>query len=143
MLRTWLVVLAVLGSGLCVTAVGRASLAEESRWDEARKLLAEGKAAAAKADFEELLATFPSEPDLHLFFGIAELRLRNPDGAAVSIKKALDLEPNHVEARTLLGWLELAIRGNLDGAIQQYTRVVELKPDSAAGPRQSRRRLQE
>jgi tetratricopeptide (TPR) repeat protein len=35
-----------------------------------------------------------------------------------------------VEARTLLGWFELEIRGNIDGAIHQYSKVVELKPDS-------------
>jgi tetratricopeptide (TPR) repeat protein len=129
MLRAWLV-LAILGIGLFFASDARPSLSQEARWHEARKLLAEGQAAAARSAFEELLAKFPSEPDLHLFLGIAQLRLRNPDGAAVAIKKALELNPDHVEARTLLGWLELQIRANIDGAIQQYTRVVELKPDS-------------
>ncbi|HEX9661768.1 MAG TPA: tetratricopeptide repeat protein [Candidatus Binatia bacterium] len=131
MLRTCLAVLAVLtGTSFSFAADGRSSLAQTARWGEARKLLAEGNAAAAKAAFEELLAKFPEEPDLHLFLGITQLRLRNPDAAVVAIKRAIDLDPNHVEARTLLGWFELEIRGNIDGAIQQYARVVELKPDS-------------
>jgi tetratricopeptide (TPR) repeat protein len=116
--------------GLSFAPAGMASLTQEARWAEARKLLAEGKAAAAKAAFEELLGKFPKEPDLHLFLGISQLRLRNPDAAAVSIKRALELDPGHVEARTLLGWFELEIRGNIDGAIHQYSKVVELKPDS-------------
>ena len=131
MLRTWLAVLAVLtGTSFSVAADGRSSLTQEARWGEARKFLAEGNAAGAKAAFEELLAKYPEEPDLHLFLGITQLRLRNPDAAVVAIKRAIDLDPHHVEARTLLGWFELEIRGNIDGAIQQYTKVVELKPDS-------------
>ncbi|MGH7931074.1 MAG: tetratricopeptide repeat protein [Candidatus Binatia bacterium] len=130
MLRAWLAVLAVLGISLSFTLDGRASLTQEARWDEARKLLAEGDAAAANSAFEELLAKYPKEPDLHLFLGITQLRLRNPDGAAIAIKRAIELDPDHIEARTLLGWFELEVRGNVDGAIHQYSRVVELKPDS-------------
>jgi tetratricopeptide (TPR) repeat protein len=130
MLRAWLAVLAVLGIGLSCAAEGGATLTQEARWTQARKLLAEGKAAAARSGFTELLEKFPKEPDLHLFLGISELRLRNPDGAAMAIKRAIELDPEHIEARTLLGWFELEIRGNVDGAIQQYLKVVELKPDS-------------
>ena len=131
MLRAWLAVLAVLtGTSFSFAADGRSPLAQEARWGEARKLLAEGNAAAARPAFEELLAKFPEEPDLHLFLGITQLRLRNPDAAVVAIKRAIDLDPNHIEARTLLGWFELEIRGNIDGAIEQYSKVVELKPDS-------------
>ena len=131
MLRAWLAVLVALtGMSLTVAADGNASLAQDARWREARKLLAEGNAAAAKPAFEELLAKFPEEPDLHLFLGISQLRLRDPDAAVVAIKKAIALDPKHAEARTLLGWFELEIRGNFDGAIQQYLKVVELKPDS-------------
>jgi tetratricopeptide (TPR) repeat protein len=137
MRRGWFAALAVvawsLSSIICATIYvphAWAALAEESRWDEARQLLAQGKAAAAKSAFEELLARYPDEPDLHLFLGISELRLRNPEGAALAIKRALALDPNHVEARTLLGWYELEIRGNSDAAIEQYSKVVELKPDS-------------
>ena len=86
MLRTCLVVLAVLtGMSFSFAGDGRSALAQAARWGEARKLLAEGNAAAAKAAFEELLAKFPEEPDLHLFLGITQLRLRNPDAAVVAL----------------------------------------------------------
>jgi tetratricopeptide (TPR) repeat protein len=133
MRRGWLAALALVAMGLSFIVpapVAWASLARDPRWDEARRLLAGGQAAAAKTAFEELLRQFPDKPDLHLFLGISELRLRNPDGAATAIKRALSLDPDHVEARTLLGWYELEIRGNADGAIEQYAKVVELKPDS-------------
>jgi tetratricopeptide (TPR) repeat protein len=132
MSKAWLAVLTVLaGVGFFSLAHGGSSLGQEERWAQARKSLAEGQAGAAKSGFEELLAKYPGEPDLHLFLGISQLRLRNPDAAVIAIKRAIDLDPNHIEARTLLGWIELEIRSNTDGAIQQYAKVVELKPDSA------------
>jgi tetratricopeptide (TPR) repeat protein len=131
MSRARLVALAVLTGVCCACAAyGGSSLGQEERWSEARKLLAEGKAEAAKSRFEELLKQYPREPDLHLFLGISRLRLRNPDAAVTAIERAIDLNPDHIEARTLLGWIELEIRGNIDGAIQQYRQVVELKPES-------------
>jgi Tfp pilus assembly protein PilF len=131
MSRFWLAALAAVGMVLSFSIADcGASLTQEARWQQARTLLAEGNAAAAKSGFEELLAKYPNEPDIHLFLAITQLRLRNPDGAIAAIKSALELNPNHVEALTLLGWYELEIRGNADGAIQQYAKVVELKPDS-------------
>jgi tetratricopeptide (TPR) repeat protein len=131
MLRARLAVLAIfVGFGFSFAADSGSSLSHEALWGEARKFLADGKAAAAKTAFEELLVKFPKEPDLHLFLGISQLRLRNPDAAVVAIKRAIDLDPNHVEARTLLGWVDLEIRGNVDGAIREYAKVVEIKPDS-------------
>jgi tetratricopeptide (TPR) repeat protein len=131
MLRAWLAILAILaGISFSVAAITSSSLTQEPLWGEARKFLAEGNAAKAKSAFEELLAKFPEEPDLHLFLGITDLRLRNPDAAVLAIKRAIELDPNHVEARTLLAWVELEIRGDVDGAIREYTKVVELRPDS-------------
>ncbi len=80
--------------------------------------------------FEQLQAEYPTEPDLQLFLGISQLRLRNPDAAVAAVKRAIDLDPTHIEARTLLGWIELEVRGNADAAIGEYTKVIEIKPDS-------------
>jgi tetratricopeptide (TPR) repeat protein len=131
MRRAWFAGLAILTWIYLSSAVyGASVLEQEARWLEARRQLAAGNAAAAKAALDELLARYSSEPDVYLFLGMAELRLRNPDAAVVAIKQAINLDPKHIEARTLLGWIELEIRGNIDGAIQQYATVVELKPDS-------------
>ena len=132
MLRGWLVGLAILvGTGCAFAADANSSLAHEKRWAEARKLLVEGKAAEAKVAFEDLLRQYPKEPDLHLFVGITQLRLRDPQGAIMAIKRAIALDPNHVEARTLLGWIESEVHGDFDAAIKEYEKVIELRPNSA------------
>lgn len=133
MLRGWLAVLAVLlmGTSFSFAADVNSGLSHEQRWGEARKFLAEGKAAEAKANFEDLLRQYPAEPDLYLFLGIAWLRLRDPQAAVIAINRAIAINPNHVEARTLLGWVESEIRGDFDSAIREYQKVVELRPNSA------------
>jgi Tfp pilus assembly protein PilF len=130
MLRGCLVGLAVLACvGLSSAAETTSLLVQEKQWQEARNYLTEGKAAEAKAVFESLLRRYPHEPDLHLFLGITLLRLRDPQAAESSVRKAIGLDPNHVEARTLLAWIESDVRGDFDAAIAEYKKVVELKPD--------------
>ena len=130
MLRGWLVLLAVLaGIGFSFAADPSSPLTNDNRWQEARKSLADGKAAEARATFEELLKQYPQDADLHLFLGISLLRLREPHAAEAAVKKALSIDPNHVEARTLMGWIDSEIRGDFEAAIKEYSKVVELRPD--------------
>ncbi|HZD41856.1 MAG TPA: tetratricopeptide repeat protein [Terriglobales bacterium] len=130
MLGGWLALLAVLaGIGSSFAADLRSPLANEKRWQVARQYLAEGKAAEAKATFEELLEQYPHEADLPLFLGISLLRLREPQAAEAAVRKALSINPNHVEARTLLGWIDSEIHGDFDAAVKEYAKVVELRPD--------------
>src|SRR5437762_4777519 len=132
MVGGWLAVLAVLvGIGVSFVADSGFPLSNEKRWEEARKFLAEGKPAEAKAAFEELLEKYPQEADLHLFLGITLLRLREPQAAEAAVKRALAVDPNHVEARTLLAWIDSEIHGDFDSAIEEYTKVLELRPDLA------------
>jgi tetratricopeptide (TPR) repeat protein len=130
MVRTWLAVLTVLiGFGFSYAADTNSPLRSDQRWEQARKELAQGKAGDARAAFEALLKEYPNEADLHLFLGMSLLRLRDPHAAVVAIKRAIALDPNHIEARTLLGYVELEVRGDADAAIKEYTRVIELRPD--------------
>jgi tetratricopeptide (TPR) repeat protein len=130
--------LAVLTAALAVAAAINFSLAAEfsapfandKRWEQARKDLAQGKAAEAKSTFEELLRQYPNDADLHLFLGMALLRLRDPQAAVLSIKRAIAINGNHVDARTLLGYVELEVRGDVAAAINEYRKVIELRPDS-------------
>ena len=132
MLRGWLALLAVLaGIGISFAADSKSPLLSDKRWDEARKYLAEGKAGEAKATFEQLLNNYPQEADLHLFLGITLLRLREPRGAEAAVKRALTLNPDHVEARTLLAWIDSEIHGDFDAAIEEYSKAVKLRPDLA------------
>ena len=132
MWRGWLAVLAVLlEAGFSFAADISPQLQNDRRWEEARKYLAEGKAGEAKALFEELGRQYPNEADVHLFLGITQLRLRNPEGAVAAIKRAVGENPNHAQARTLLGWIELEVRGDLEAAIKEYQKVIELRPELA------------
>jgi tetratricopeptide (TPR) repeat protein len=132
MVRAWLAVLAVLiGIGLSNAAQPTSPLPSDMRWQQARKDLAEGKAAAAKAAFEELLRDYPNEADLRLFLGMAMLRLRDPQGAVLAAKRAIALNPQHIDARTFLAWIELEVRGNVDAAIEEYQEIIELHPELA------------
>jgi len=131
---TWLAALAVailLGIGFSFAAESDSPLRSEKQWELARKDLALGKAGEAKAAFEDLLKRYPNDADLHLFLGMSLLRLRDPQAAIRAIKKAIDINPNHVEARTLLGYVELEVRGDADAAIREYRKVIELKSGSA------------
>jgi tetratricopeptide (TPR) repeat protein len=130
MVRGWLTLVALLlGIGVSFADASNPPLLRDPRWDEGRKQLAAGRAAEAKAVFDELLKEYPREPDLYLFLGIALLRLRDPDAAERNVKRAVAADPNHVEARTLLGWIESEVRGDFASAIKDYQKVVELRPD--------------
>ncbi len=136
MFKTWLAVLTVAVALLFALSSSSAaetnsSLSSDTRWEQARKDLSQGKASEAKAAFDELLKQYPNDADLELFLGMSLLRLRDPQAAVLAIKKAISIDPNHVEARTLLGYVELEVRGDVDAAIREYTKVIELKPDSA------------
>lgn len=130
MLRAWFFFLAGLWwiSFSLAFAQAEVPLGKESRWEQGRKYLAEGRTEQAKAIFEDLLKRFPDEPDLHLFLGIAHLRLRSPLAAEISIRKALHLAPNHAEARTLLGWIYSEVHHDPASAIGEYEKVIELRP---------------
>ena len=107
-------------------------LAGDSDWELGRKYLAEGKTPEAHDALTRLAQKYPAEPDVHLFLALAALRSRDPQAAAAEIDKALSLDPNHVEARTLRGWIEMEIKRDYDAAVADYERVVALKPELAA-----------
>ncbi|MBI3060705.1 MAG: tetratricopeptide repeat protein [Deltaproteobacteria bacterium] len=131
MLRAWGLCLAgLLGIAFSV-AYGQvaSSLPEENQWQQGKQYLAEGKAREAKVVLADLAKRYPKEADLHLLLAIASLRLREAQAAELYVRQALAIAPNHAEARTLLGWIDLEIRRDYDAAVQEYTRVVELKPE--------------
>jgi tetratricopeptide (TPR) repeat protein len=101
----------------------------EPQWELGKKYLAEGKHQEARNVLAELSAKYPKEPDVYLFLALASLRSRDVPRAEVDIAKALNLAPDHVEARTLRGWIALEIKRDYPAAAADYARVVELKPD--------------
>ncbi|MBI2540237.1 MAG: tetratricopeptide repeat protein [Deltaproteobacteria bacterium] len=131
MLRAWGWCLTGLLGIVFSVACGQAasSLPEENQWQQGKQYVAEGKAREAKAVLEDLAKRYPKEADLHLLLAIASLRLREAQAAELYVRQALAIAPNHAEARTLLGWIDLEIRRDYDAAVQEYARVVELKPE--------------
>ena len=133
MLRAWGLCLTVLLGISFSLAYGMAdsSFLKDSQWEQGKKFLAEGKAREAKETFAALVKRHPKEPDLYLLLGISSLRLRAAEAAEIYLKQALALAPDHVEARTLLGWIDLEVRKDYASAVKEYTRVIELRPDFA------------
>ncbi|MGH7830623.1 MAG: tetratricopeptide repeat protein [Candidatus Binatia bacterium] len=109
------------------------SLQQNSGWEQGKRYLAEGKASEAREVFEDLLKSHPKEPEIHLFLAIALLRMRDVQAAEVHIRQALVLAPDHAEARTLLGWINLEVRRDYSSAIEEYVKVVRLKPGLPEG----------
>ena len=129
MLRTWLVLAVLTGVAASYPAYGVTLSRDDPRWQQAREDLAHGRTSEAKAEFEKLLTEYPDNPDLHLFLGMALLRSRDPRSAEVAARKAIALDPQHVDARTFLAWIELEVRGDVDAAIGEYEKVLELHPE--------------
>ncbi len=129
MLRFWGLA-GALAVGLGVACQqAHATLSSEPQWQQGKAYLGEGRAEDAKKAFQALLGKYSGEPDLYLFLAVAELRLHNPQAAELQIGKALELAPDHVEARTLLGWIQLEVHRDYDAAIAEYAKVVRLKPE--------------
>ncbi len=130
MIRGWLAVWAVLIMvGFSFAAESASPLQNDKRWDEARRLLKDGKAGEARSALEDLVRDYPKDADLYVFLAITLLRLRDPQGAELNLGRALQLEPDHVEARTLLAWIESEIRGDFASAVKEYSEVVRLRPN--------------
>ena len=128
-MRFWSFSIVILLMGLSL-AHGASRFEKEDLWRQGKKDLAEGKAKAAKEALEGLLKEYPKEPDLQLILAMTSLKLGDAQHAEVRIRRAIQLAPNHVEARTLLGWLNLEVRKDYPAAIEAYRRVVQLRPDS-------------
>jgi tetratricopeptide (TPR) repeat protein len=85
----------------------------------------------AKVSAEELVH---KRPDCLVGYRhLAEIARMKKDytGAAVYLKKAIELDPNYANAHNNLG-MALALQGKLNEAISYFTRAIQLDPDSAS-----------
>lgn len=111
-------------------AHGAGRFEEDELWKQGKQELSDGKAKLARESLETLLKKYPKEPDLHLILAMTSLKLGDARQAEFHIRRALQLAPDHVEARTLLGWLNLEVHKNYTAAIEAYRKVVQLRPRS-------------
>jgi len=123
------IVLGILWLGVSLAHGAGGPFEREPAWELGRKYLSAGKIQEARDVLTELSGRYPQEPDLYLFLAIASLRSRDVRRAEIDIGKALSLDPDHVEARTLRGWIALEVKRDYPAAIADYSRVAELKPD--------------
>lgn len=132
MRRSWAAaLLGIVCLGASVALAADSALVRDSDWALGRKYLAEGKSQEARELLARVAQKYPGEPDVHLFLALAALRMRDPDAAAAEVDKTLGLDTNHIEARTLRGWIELEVKRDYAAAAADYAKVVELKPDLA------------
>ncbi|RPE09911.1 hypothetical protein EGT74_23415 [Chitinophaga lutea] len=87
--------------------------------DDGLKNLYYGKYAAAKADFEKVIASRPNEERAHYYLGMAELGLENKTGAAAAFQKGLTAVPNSPLLTAGMGRIDL-ISGDAAGARQKF-----------------------
>src|SRR5262249_41793792 len=124
-------------------------LAQANEWEQARKLLEAGLAAARenvtartvlalaavrRGDLDEAehqyLASLARQPGQHRVLGALgaiALRRDDLDGAERRFRDALGIAPTFVEAMSNLGFIE-AVRGNAKGAQEGYERAIALDP---------------
>ena len=79
---------------------------------------------------ERAIAADASNPDYHTLKGRALSGLKMDKRALESFKKALELEPDHVDAQCSLGDFYLE-RGNRPDAMSAFNKAIETKPDHA------------
>jgi tetratricopeptide (TPR) repeat protein len=92
---------------------------------------ANGRRAAARAGYEELLLRYPEAPNAHYAYGVFLLK-EDADAALEQWKRELKLSPFHVEAM-LQTALERNLRNETDEALALARKAVELAPQNPAG----------
>jgi len=90
-----------------------------------------GDGEKAAASFRAVLAVNPDNAEALTGAGIAAHMTGRPDQAINYLKKAIQLEPEFVQASYMLGQIAYS-QGDLDLAIKSYERVVKLAPGSRA-----------
>ncbi|WP_343703297.1 tetratricopeptide repeat protein [Chitinophaga sp.] len=87
--------------------------------EDGLKNLYYGKFAAAKQDFEKVVAAKPNEERAHYYLGIAELGLENKTGAAAAFQKGLQAVPNSPLLTAGMGRIDL-LNGDAAAARQKF-----------------------
>ena len=93
-------------------------------------LYTKGQLSAVAEQAQVLTSDFPSSFLLWNILGAANLGLRRLPEAEVSFRKAIELNPNYLEAINNIG-IVLQKQGKLEDAIKAYQRALKIKPDHA------------
>ncbi len=85
---------------------------------------------AAKKLYEDLIAAYPKEPNLHFGYGFV-LAVSDEEGAVQALEKELEISPTHVPAMIEAAFLCLEL-GQLEKSEQFARRAMELEPKNYA-----------
>lgn len=128
----WTVALLVIGLyGFVGHGLAIGELEDEELWQRGQRELAAGSVAEARGHFETLLNKYPKESELYLLLGLSALKTQDSSAAESYLSHALALKPKDPDALTLMGWLQLEVKGDPAKAVEFYEKVVALKPDVA------------
>ena len=95
----------------------------------ANLLVQQGEGGTAAQVFREALGRFPDSPALLVNFGLFRLgQLGDATGAEALFRKAIEIDPDSVEAHANLG-LSLQEQGRFDEAVAHYGRRLALQPE--------------
>ena len=98
-----------------------------SPFEDAKKLLAEGRLEEAERRLEEELTEHPSSAEGYALLGIVYSEQKNTTAALAAFEKALKLDPKSTRARNDMGNL-YATAGKIDLAEKQFREVLRLNP---------------
>ena len=77
--------------------------------------------------FQELIAQYPKEPNLHYAYGV-RLLVSDPEAALREFQKELEINPSQIVARVQIVFLKLK-QGDSEGALPLAREVVKVAPD--------------
>ncbi len=96
-----------------------------------KSLLAQGKAAEAVEECQELLKILPNAPDVTLTLGLAlAAEVCKTDEANPALMRALELDPENADAHFRLGLLLLTSGGSRNTLVEHLRAVIRVEPDS-------------
>jgi protein O-GlcNAc transferase len=91
----------------------------------------EGRRAAAKAGYREILRANPRDFEANLFLGTLCLENREADLAVVHLQQAVDARPDHPQARHYSA-MAFDLAGQREEALRAYEVACRLSPESAS-----------
>jgi len=115
---------------LSATGCGGAAAREAKHLEKGQAFLASENFAKARVEFQNALQIAPKDAAARFDMGVVDEKLNNPREAAQFYQGTLDVDPQHVGARTNLGRLYL-LSGAPSRALELIGPALETHPDDA------------
>ncbi len=96
----------------------------------AHELLKEGKVLEAIEAYTQAMEITPNHPDIYSDRGVAHLHNMDKHNCFADLQKAIDLQPDYGFRYAAMAFAKNNF-GDLDGAVEDYTKAVELDPSDA------------